>query len=173
MRETMSNTFLISDTHFCHANILTFRNKLGGFLREFKSIQEHDEFLIDAWNSVVGVNDKVYHLGDIGFFNASKMKEIFSRLKGTKVLIKGNHDILKLSAYAEVFKDVRGTHTLDKFVLSHVPIHPSSLDRWRGNIHGHLHDGSYGGKYECVSVEHLKDYKPISFEDIRKKYNEN
>lgn len=168
----MSNTFLIADTHFCHANILTFRNKLGGLLREFKSIQEHDEYLIDAWNSVVSNNDKVYHLGDVGFFNATKMKEIFSRLNGTKVLIKGNHDNLKLSAYAEVFKDVRAYHVLDKFVLSHVPIHPSSLDRWKANIHGHLHDGKFEGKYECVSVEHLKNYKPISFDVIRKKYNE-
>lgn len=166
----MSNTFLIADTHFCHTNILTFKNKNGEPLRVFSSIQEHDECLIDAWNSVVSKNDKVYHLGDIGFFNATKMKEIFSRLNGAKVLIKGNHDCLKLSAYSEVFKDVRATHVLDKFILSHIPIHQQSLPRWKANIHGHLHDGVAGEGYECVSVEHLKDYKPVSFDTIRGKY---
>src|SRR4051812_15423116 len=24
-------------------------------------------------------------------------------------------------------------------ILAHVPVHPSQLDRWRRNVHGHLH----------------------------------
>ena len=32
--------------------------------RKFKTIEEHDEFLIDQWNKKVGANDIVYHLGD-------------------------------------------------------------------------------------------------------------
>src|SRR5574343_635969 len=107
----MSKTFLIGDTHFGHANILTFKRDNGNLLREFPNIYCHDEYLIDRWNSVVGPNDRVYHLGDVGFKNFTQVHEIFKRLNGVKVLIKGNHYNFKLSQYSQIFKDVRGSHT--------------------------------------------------------------
>lgn len=169
----MTNTFLISDTHFGHANILNFKKKDGRPLREgFKDIKDHDLELIKRWNSVVNKEDKVYHLGDVGFTNFPYIKNIFDSLNGTKVLIKGNHDNFKLSQYMQIFKDVRATHQLDKFVLSHVPLHPFSLDRWKGNIHGHLHEHIIqDSKYLNICVEQI-NYTPISFEEIRKKYND-
>jgi calcineurin-like phosphoesterase family protein len=166
------NTFLIGDTHFGHGNILTFLKGDGSLLRpNFKDINEHDEHLIHQWNKVVGVNDKVYHLGDVGFKNFTELSKILARLNGEKVLIKGNHDNFKLSQYAQFFKDVRGSHQLDKFILTHIPIHPDSMYRWVGNIHGHLHDNSLlDKKYINVSVEKLKDYSPIPFEEIRARF---
>lgn len=164
-------TFLIADTHFGHSNIIFFKRSDGVTnLRPFSSIEEMDETLIQNWNSVVGVNDKVYHLGDVGFKSFSKLKSVFDRLNGTKVLIKGNHDNLKLSQYAQLFKDVRGSHVLDNLLLTHIPIHPDSVERWRGNIHGHLHYSVLEDpKYFNVSVECI-DYTPIDFEVIRKYY---
>jgi calcineurin-like phosphoesterase family protein len=165
-------TFLISDTHFGHANILRFMRDDGTPLRGgFTDIHHHDEFLIQNWNNVVGVNDKVYHLGDVGFKNFAKVKATMDRLNGTKVLIKGNHDNFKLSQYAQIFKDVRAYHVLDKFVLSHIPVHPYSVTRWKANIHGHLHDSVLPDKkYINVSVEQI-GYTPIDFELIRSKYS--
>lgn len=163
-------TFLIADTHFGHANILTFKRNNGLPLRDFPNIDEHDELLMDNWNSVVSANDKVYHLGDVGFKSFSKLGYILERLNGTKVLIKGNHDGFKLSQYQQYFKDIRGTHQLDKFILSHIPIHPESLSRWRGNIHGHVHDNTLSDtKYINVSVENI-NFTPIDFEEIRSNY---
>lgn len=163
----MSKTFLISDTHFGHTNILTFKTNEGTLLRNFSSVEEMDEHIIQKWNSVVGVNDKVYHLGDVGF-KPRILHTIMPKLKGTKILIKGNHDTLKPSIYLQYFKDIRAYHILDKFVLSHVPIHPESLSRWRGNIHGHTHSHSLkDSKYINVSVENI-NYTPINFELIRK-----
>lgn len=162
------NTFLIADTHFSHSNILNFKDGFGNPLRSFWNVHEMDEHMIDRWNKTVGPNDKVYHLGDVGFSSFSHLKLIFDRLNGEKVLIKGNHDNLKLSQYAQMFKDVRATHVLDKLVLSHVPLHPSCLDRWRGNIHGHLHSKMLPDwKYFNVSVELLDNYAPKDFESIR------
>lgn len=176
-------TFLISDTHFGHSNILTFIDNRGNKLRDFNSIEEMDETLIDNWNKVVNKNDKVYHLGDLTFSN-KKLNEIMPRLNGTKVLIKGNHDNLKLHQYAQYFKDIRAYHVLDKFVLSHIPIHTDSVSRWRANIHGHLHseivtyvtEGDYGELYSVedtryinVSVEQI-NYTPIDFEEIRSRF---
>ena len=166
----MGKTFLIADTHFGHSNILTFKRNNGEFLRVFPTIEEHDEKLIENWNSVVSSHDKVYHLGDVGFKSFSKLSLILSRLNGTKILIKGNHDGFKLSQYQQHFKDVRGTHQLDKFLLSHIPIHPESLSRWKGNIHGHVHDNSLpDSRYINVSVENI-NYVPINFEEIRERF---
>lgn len=165
------NTWLIGDTHFGHANILKFDPP-----RPFDDIQEHDQTLIDNWNRVVHPKDKVYHLGDVGFKNATYLGRILSCLNGEKVLIKGNHDQLKLSQYAQYFKDIRACHQLDRLFLAHIPIHPSSLGRWKGQIHGHTHFNNVmldqhnkDPRYFNVSVEQI-DYTPIAFETIRKYY---
>lgn len=169
----MPNVFLISDTHFGHSNILSFKNGKGDPLRVFSNIDEMDEHLITKWNSVVKSNDKVYHLGDVGFRNFTYIESIFNRLNGTKVLIRGNHDNFKVSQYVKLFKDVRATHTLNKFLLSHIPVHEQSLSRWIGNIHGHLHSNNLSDeRYLNVSVEQLQDYTPISFEEIKSLYTD-
>ena len=168
------NTFLISDLHLSQSNILTFLNPDGSRLRTFDSIQEHDETLIHNWNRVVRPSDKVYVLGDVAFKNAHL--EPLARMNGTKVLIKGNHDELKPSQYLQYFKDIRAYSILDKFLLSHIPIHPDSLSRWKANIHGHLHqkvvkcvDGSPDKRYVNVSVEQI-NFTPIPLETIRNQY---
>ena len=167
-------TFLISDTHFGHANILNFTIEDGSKLRPgFDNIYEHDEYLIEQWNKVVGVNDKVYHLGDVGFKNFTALSAVLARLNGTKVLIKGNHDNFKLSQYAQHFKDVRATHQLDKVILSHIPLHPDSLSRWKGNIHGHTHHRWLEDKrYFNVAAECCPDYAPVDFELLREYYRD-
>ena len=188
----MSNTFLISDTHFGHTNAWkTFKLDDGVTpLRPFTSTEEMDYTMVTNWNNVVRPQDKVYHLGDIAMCNATRLREIFYRLNGEKVLIKGNHDQGSLSLYAELFKDVRGSHMLDNLVMTHIPLHAASLLRWRGNIHGHLHnysvrapgfvnskgmimykDGEDDPRYECVSVERI-DYTPIPFETINKRFKD-
>jgi len=165
-------TFLIADTHFGHPAIVRFTRPDGSKLRPWDNIQEHDEALIDNWNKVVGVNDKVYHLGDVGFKNATTLLYLLSRLNGTKVLIKGNHDVLKLSQYAQAFKDVRAYHKLDKFLLAHIPIHPDSLGRWGGQVHGHTHANSLEDKrYLNVSCEQI-GYTPIDFEEVREYFKQ-
>lgn len=161
-------TFLISDTHFCHANILTFTDKNNNKIRpEFKDVKDMDLTMIYNWNSIVSPEDKVYHLGDIAMTSFTHLKNIFDVLNGTKILIKGNHDNLKLSQYQQLFKDIRAYHVLDNFILSHIPIHPDSLYRWKANIHGHLHKNKIENKkYINVCVENI-NYTPIDFEKIK------
>lgn len=163
-------TFLISDTHFGHGNILTFLNPDGTKVRDFSSVEEMNETMIENWNKVIGLNDKVYHLGDV-LFTKKWLDLIMPRLNGVKILIKGNHDNLKLSQYAQYFKDVRAYLVLDKFALSHIPVHPESITRWKGNIHGHLHNNILADpRYINVSVERI-NYTPINFEEIREHFN--
>lgn len=184
------NIFLISDTHFSHRGIVKFL-RADGVTKErpWDNIEEMDEALVKNWNSVVRPQDKVYHLGDV-VINRSALP-ILDRLNGEKVLIKGNHDVFRADEYLKYFKDIRGTHSLGgkgEFILSHVPVHPFyATERWRGNIHGHLHgsrvtqtvfDGSWYGqhseidpRYLCVSVEQI-NYTPISFEEAKKRFEE-
>ena len=61
----MSNIFLISDTHFFDHEMLTYHTADGRKVREFTSVDEMNEHMVDCWNSVVGVSDTVYHLGDV------------------------------------------------------------------------------------------------------------
>lgn len=87
---SFARKFYISDTHFLHANILSLS------CRPFRSIEEHDEYLIQQWNLVVGADDIVYHLGDFAFSlndKADKIRWIFSRLSGRKRLCIGKHDL--------------------------------------------------------------------------------
>lgn len=173
----MPNNFLISDQHFHHSNILTFLREDGTPLRTgFDDVNHMNEVMIERHNSVVTTKDKVYFLGDTAICNSTKFGEIMSRLNGEKVLIKGNHCNLTSSQYLKYFKDIRSCHTLDKFILTHIPIHPDSLSRWRANIHGHLHyqnvrlpNGELDHRYINVCVEQI-NYTPVPFEVIRKEF---
>lgn len=134
-----------------------------------------DEELVKNWNEVVGVNDKVYHLGDV-VINRRALKTL-SRLNGRKVLIKGNHDIFRIEDYLPYFYDIRAYHVLDNFLLSHVPVHTCNLYRWSCNVHGHLHhrrvldQDKIDSRYYNVSVECI-DYTPIEFSDLKNKIKE-
>jgi calcineurin-like phosphoesterase family protein len=167
----MPNIFLISDTHFGHHGVTKFLRNDGTKLRPWNTIEEMDEALVDNWNSVIKPNDKVYHLGDV-VINRKALPTL-GRLNGKKVLIKGNHDIFKLSEYSTYFYDIRGYHVLDNMLLCHIPVHPNSKDRFKANIHGHTHANVILDIFEKpdpwyipVSVEQI-NYTPISFEEIR------
>ena len=47
----MANIFFISDTHFGHAGILSFKREDGSPLRDFLSVEEMDEHMVERWNS--------------------------------------------------------------------------------------------------------------------------
>ena len=159
----MAKTFLISDTHFGHTNIIKYCD------RPFANVDEMDAALIKNWNSVVGPQDKVYHLGDVTL--SAKKMWIMDHLNGTKILIKGNHDIFPLKVYTPYFKDIRATHELGGYILSHVPVHDSQKYRFDGNIHGHTHEKSLPDPwYYNISVEQI-NYTPITLEQAIKRYS--
>lgn len=168
-------TWVISDPHFNHANILNFKREDGVTpLRPFASVEEMDEALIANWNSVVAQDDRVYLLGDVAF-KPAVFRAVIPRLKGRICLVPGNHEPDKMRKYFDLFDDVRGYVVKKGFIMSHIPIHPGSLSRWSLNIHGHLHanevmtqDGEAKDKrYFCACVEQI-NYTPILLDDILK-----
>ncbi len=133
----MSKTYIISDLHIGHTDI---HEK---WRTEYCSQSDHDEAMVQAWNTVVKRHDVVKVLGDfiIGIKNLHYLKE----LKGTIHWTLGNHD-------PKITRDILNSHQNISYVdgvrpykgtvLSHVPIHPIELEcrDWCLNIHGHLHE---------------------------------
>lgn len=150
--------WLISDTHFGHENIIGYCG------RPFATAAEMDERMVEYWNSVVRPSDKVYHLGDVAM--RKEHLAIVKRLHGKKRLIRGNHDIFDTKDYLNAgFQEILGVRVLAHALLSHFPVHPESMGRYVGNIHGHIHEkASPAGNYLNVSVERI-GYTPISLED--------
>lgn len=151
--------WLISDTHFGHENIIGYCG------RPFANAAEMDEAMVERWNRVVRPTDKVYHLGDVAMRKLHLA--IVKRLHGKKRLVRGNHDIFDTKDYlAAGFQEVLGVRVLANVLFSHFPVHPESLGRYLGNVHGHIHEKpSPAGKYLNVSVERI-GYTPITLEDV-------
>ena len=155
----MSKYFAISDTHFGHEKIIS----LCG--RPFANKSEMDEALINNWNSVVGSDDVVFHLGDYSWYKEDN--GIFDRLNGEKVLILGNHDnpwVMKLD-WEDVVPYMETKILGKNFVFMHYPIH-SWNNQFKGaiHLHGHIHNNFFPTDVmknrHNVSVEAI-NYTPV------------
>lgn len=179
------NIWVVSDTHFNHKNILTFRDSTTGELvRDFKDVEEMNEHMIERWNSVVKQGDIVYHLGDVMFGDKEEFKKMWPRLAGSKRLCLGNHDDGKFLGSGGFFQKIGLWRMFPEFglMLSHTPQHTSNLLRLNDrngkypddcetllNVHGHIHQNkSPDGPYKNVSVEAI-NYTPVNIEELRVK----
>ena len=172
----MAHTFVISDTHFNHANILTFKDYLGRPARTFDSVEQMNECMMDNWVSVVGPQDTVIHCGDVlfGHDKVEWLETHFAKLPGKKRLVLGNHDNVKM--LAPFFKDIQMWIDMsDKGLLfTHTPQHASTLAESHRfgqepllNVHGHIHsNASPEGPYKCVCVEQT-NYAPVNIEELK------
>ena len=132
-----------------------------------------NEYIIQKWNSVVKENDIVYHLGDVGFGTTEMLKELVSRLNGTKILLRGNHDCKRgVNGWEEVgFSEVyKKRIELENLVLTHAPI--EIVEKGKINIFGHIHDKPLDERFNkdnhiCVSCD-VVDYMPQMIEVGRK-----
>ena len=167
------STFFISDLHLGHAKILEFSREQ----RQGSNIDEHDEWIINSWNSVITKRDLVWVLGDVVMRQEHLWK--VARLNGRKKLILGNHDLLSSNVYTLYFDEIYGMHKYKGYWLTHCPIHPSEFRKCRANIHGHIHnnfitEGKHhkDSRYLNVCVEALNGF-PISLDELNKRFKVN
>jgi calcineurin-like phosphoesterase family protein len=184
----MSKIFVTSDLHFGHENIIRL-----GKGRPFATIEEHNQTLIDNWNSVVSNEDLVYILGDIYIgVDGEYLEKLFRKLNGSIHVIAGNHDRKKELAYLlnkNLIQSLRDYHELryrgidDKiyrFVMCHYPILEFNGAYKSGNksptyihLYGHIHnmvnyDDIYkrlGFKAYHVGVD-TNSFTPVCIDDI-------
>lgn len=144
----MGKIFFISDTHFCSEAIIKYCN------RPFHDAADMNEQMIERWNSVVGPEDTVYHLGDFVMGQSENIPPIINRLNGHIILVRGNHETRRKLGVLEQWKDkieIRDIAYLNYknlyFVMCHFPMtNPDFLDMVLADnsevvtVHGHVHD---------------------------------
>jgi calcineurin-like phosphoesterase family protein len=155
--------------------MLTFKRKDNGEpLRPWSSVEEADEALVDNWNSTVGYNDTVYHLGDFSFGGKHNIARFARRLHGNIMLAMGNHDY-NAKDYVDHFAWVSSWYEFKKqyrmpLVLQHYPLYESAFRKRFDSdaicIHGHLHDLLTPEPFHVnVCVENT-NFKPRAIEEI-------
>lgn len=163
-------TYFTADTHFGHHNIIRLSK------RPFNSADEMDETMIKRWNSVVGPDDDIWHLGDFAFRHKNTCADyIFSRLNGNKRLIIGNHDSEQVLAlpwaqpplfYNELALSENGH--IEQIVLFHYGIRSwNGMFRKSIHLYGHSH-GNLPGCSRALDVGvDCWDYTPVSLKQIK------
>lgn len=163
--------FMTADLHLGHPFMAGHRG--------FHSVAEHDKAVIDGWNSVVRARDVVLVLGDV-FWNVRSKDEVLNiwnkKLKGTKILVKGNHDqwVKKVKIpFKRIYnKTIKYEGKKQHIVACHYPI-----EQWNRKRHGaiHVHGHSHGtgrtarGRLDVgvdVAALMLGDWRPFSFEEV-------
>ena len=155
----MTETWVCADHHFFHRNILKF----CPLSRPFEDVAQMNEEIVYRHNSVVGVKDDVYFLGDLSFGKAEPTLELLSQMNGRKFFIFGNHDtVMRNEAIRNEFTWMKDYYKLKGFhaqpiVLSHFPFY--SWDRMQyGALHfyGHTHGDipeMFGGRGRDVGLD--------------------
>ena len=148
--------WITSDTHYGHKNICrgvtSWRLPDGSIpinkTRDFDTIEEMNEAIVDGINSVVGQDDVLIHLGDFSFGGFENIQKFRDRIICKEIhLILGNHDTHienNKGGVQELFTSVNHyTRLLYKnktFVLFHFPISSwDSLNKGHIHLHGHVH----------------------------------
>ena len=146
--------FVTSDLHFSHHNIIKYCD------RPFSSVLEMNDTLVESWNSVVKENDVVIIIGDYVLGNRTAVEEVTAKLKGYKILVKGNHDRCSNTAYRnagikKVFKTLLldtsdlGLPFLNQLIINHFPTESNGASLV---LHGHIHSKDNYGTLDMVDI---------------------
>jgi len=166
------NPLFTADTHFNHRNIIEHCH------RPWASVYVMNEYLINAWNSVVRPEDLVYHLGDFAwpegkllFSDIHTPRKILGLLNGRKILITGSHDSDIIRTCSDLFEEITPLKDI-KINGQHVVLCHYAMRRWPRSHHGawHLYAHSHGeleplGKSWDAGVDN-NNYYPLSWDQV-------
>ena len=181
--------FVTSDTHYGHKNICrgvtAWRLPDGSIpidqTRDFETMDEMNDAIINNINSVVGQDDVLIHLGDWSFGGFENIKKFRDRIVCKEIhLILGNHDHHienNREGCQELFSSVthytKLMYKYDTIVLMHYPI-----DSWDGlnkghiHLHGHCHlpqQKVFGkGRRMDVGIDGNMFFMPYSLDNVVK-----
>ena len=162
--------YFTADLHLGHRSIITMQE------RPFEDVQEMNRVIIANYNAMVGNTDTVYLLGDLCHrIPVEEANELIGKLKGRKILIRGNHD---KNYDPELFEEITDFKTISVdgiyIALMHYPMlswpksHHGSLQ-----LHGHIHSSredneanrQAGVRRYDVGMD-ANDYCPVSIKQI-------
>lgn len=174
------HTFFTSDTHFNHANIIKFCN------RPFKDVEQMNDVMIANWNSVIGKDDTVFHLGDFCLGGAAEWTKILDRLNGKIYLIMSNHDLKNIrqgfiSRFEHVAMQMRIEIGKKRIYLCHYPFlcfeGSYKDDVWQ--LFGHVHTRRSNSGIDAGRLQYLyptqydvgvdnNNFTPVSFGQVKR-----
>jgi calcineurin-like phosphoesterase family protein len=150
------NVWVTSDTHYSHKNICRgatkWRTKDNEVpienTRDFITIEEMNDAIVNNINNLVRRDDILIHLGDWSFGGFENIKELYDRLICKNIhLILGNHDhhieknvdnIQSLFSSVSWFQQVKYQDEIIECM--HYPIESwNALRKGRIHLHGHCH----------------------------------
>lgn len=175
--------WFISDTHFCHENIIKYCS------RPFKGAFEMNEVLISNWNTLVKSDDDIIIAGDfIHSGNLQYIHSLMDRLNGDKWLVYGNHCYQNKFERDEICKrfnyhcwdamdfQVEDKETKEGFLKFHVNHYPCEFwTRGAIHLHGHVHSRHNSTNSEQttpklnrydVGVDN-NNFKPVSYKEVK------
>lgn len=163
--------FVTSDHHFDHENIIEYCN------RPFDSLDEMNEYMKSAWNSVVSEEDVVIHIGDVMFSNnTKKCEELLSELNGNILIIEGNHDnyINTQEFRHPLLENCVYTHKGFRFYCTHRRESvPDSWTEWVLCGHTHNDDPFINTDLNTINVSvDVTEFYPLPIDSIVKAVKE-
>lgn len=190
-RLTKQNVWVLSDPHYDHKSLCkgtsTWADKENS-CRNFSTVDEMNNSIVDGINKYVKKDDIIYCLGDWSFGKRNSIIYFRERLICKNVnLVLGNHDkIIRLnksfleesvfqsiSDYQEISVEYKKNSKVVKFVLSHYA-HRVWNGHQRGAIHlfGHSHgalDDKIVGRSMDVGMDsaykRYGEYRPFNIKE--------
>ena len=182
---TGTEIWITSDTHYNHKNMcrgvsdwyLRDPNRFIESTRDFQTLQEMNNALVNNINNVVGQYDILIHLGDWSFGGFDSIREFYDRLICKQIyLIVGNHDkhVKKnLFDIREIFlggvDKENDEYMFNKHILhlTHYPLTSwNKIRRGSIHLHGHTHfkaDNRFGkGRKMDVGIDGHPEFRPYN-----------
>ena len=185
--EPTQQLYFTSDTHYMHTNICrgtTRWSNADEFCRDFDTLDQMNDRIVNGINSVVGQDDILFHLGDWSFGGFEMIEQFRNRINCRNIhLILGNHDhhierdredirrlFTSVNQYLEL--EVKGKDWEQNYVLMHYPIISwNKMNDGVIHLHGHVHlsaDRRIGkGKTMDVGVDG-NGLNPLHTSDIKR-----
>jgi calcineurin-like phosphoesterase family protein len=188
--EPTQQLYFTSDTHYMHTNICrgtTRWSNADDFCRDFDTLDQMNDRIVNGINSAVGQDDILFHLGDWSFGGFEMIEKFRNRINCRNIhLILGNHDhhierdredirllFTSVNQYLEL--EVKGKDWEQNYVLMHYPIISwNKMNDGVIHLHGHVHlsaDRRIGkGKTMDVGVDG-NGLNPLHTSDIKRLMN--
>ena len=185
--EPTQQLFFTSDTHYMHTNICrgtTRWSNADDFCRDFDTLDQMNDRIVNGINSTVGQDDILFHLGDWSFGGFERIEEFRNRINCKNIhIVLGNHDhhierdredirrlFTSVNQYLEL--EVKGKDWEQNYVLMHYPIISwNKMNDGVIHLHGHVHlsaDRRIGkGKTMDVGVDG-NGLNPLHTSDIKR-----
>jgi len=160
------NVWLTADWHFYHRNIITYCN------RPFNDEFEMTYYIFEQMKNIIKDEDVLIVLGDVSIKSSKKwipnLIALVSSIPGTKILVKGNHDLYSVEIFKEMgFKYVVKYINLGKYTFVH---NPENTFKGKYTICGHVHEKwktNYVNDSFCVNVGVDQwNFKPVRLEEV-------